>query len=57
MESELVTADMVEAMEFPQLARQYAVRAVPRTVVNDQVFIDGAMREEMFLERVLEAAA
>lgn len=57
LESDLIAADMVEAVELPQLARQYGVRAVPRTVVNGEVFIDGAMPEETFLARVLEAAA
>jgi hypothetical protein len=28
---------------------------VPRTVVNEDVFIDGALPEEAYLSRVLEA--
>lgn len=46
---------MVEATEFPSLVRRYSVRGVPRTVVNERVFIDGALPEEEYLNRVLEA--
>ena len=55
MENDLITADMVEATEFPQLAYRYNVRGVPRTVVNETHFIEGAMPEALFLERVLMA--
>ena len=55
LESEFVRADAVEATEFPHLVRRYGVRGVPRTVVNDAVFIDGALPEEEYLRRVLEA--
>ncbi len=55
LESDFITADMVEATEFPHLVQRYGVRGVPRTVVNESVFIDGALPEEMYLSRVLEA--
>ena len=35
--SDLVTADMVEATEFPHLAQRYQVRGVPLTVVNETI--------------------
>ena len=57
LESDLITADMVEATEFPHLAQRYQVRGVPRTVVNETGFIDGGLPEEMFLEQVLAAAS
>jgi glutaredoxin-like protein len=53
--SELITADMVEATEFPHLSQKYGVQGVPRTVVNDTFFIDGAVPEPQFLEKILEA--
>ena len=56
LESDLIRADMVEATEFPHLVQRYGVRGVPRTVVNEAVFIDGALPEEAYLARVLEAA-
>lgn len=56
LERDLIRADMVEATEFPHLVQRYGVRGVPRTVVNESAFIDGALPEETYLARVLEAA-
>ncbi len=50
-----ITADMVEATEFPQLAQRYNVRGVPRSVVNDDYPIEGAVPEQAFLDTVLRA--
>jgi hypothetical protein len=57
VESDLITADMVEATEFPHLSQRHQVRAVPRTIVNDGVGIDGALPEPMFVQQVLAAAS
>ena len=56
MENDSITAECIEATEFPDLSRQYHVMAVPRTVVNDKVAIEGSMPETMFIDRILEAA-
>ena len=53
MESERVTADVIEANEFPTLSAAYAVQAVPKTVVNDQVEFLGAMPEGRFVQEAL----
>jgi glutaredoxin-like protein len=55
LESPLIQADMVEATEFPHLANRYSVHGVPKTVINDTVFIEGAVAEDVFLENVLKA--
>jgi Thioredoxin domain len=55
MESERVTADVIEANEFPTLSAAYAVQAVPKTVVNDQVEFLGAMPEGRFMQEVWQA--
>ena len=55
MASDLVTADAVEATEFPELAMQYNVRGVPRIVVNEEHHFEGAMPEQWFVEEVLKA--
>lgn len=55
IESELVRADMVEAIEFPYLANKYQVYGVPRTVINETVHQEGAVPEPVFLAKVLEA--
>jgi hypothetical protein len=41
MENELITADAVEVSEFPHLARKYSVRGVPKTVINENQFMEG----------------
>jgi predicted DsbA family dithiol-disulfide isomerase len=56
MESDLITADLVEVTEFPHLAQRYQVRAVPRTVVNDTASIEGALPESEFVRAVVAAA-
>ena len=55
--SDLVTADMVEAIEYPHLAQKYSVMGVPRSVINETVHQEGAAPEPMFLERLKEAVA
>lgn len=55
IESELVRADMVEAIEFPHLSNKYHVHGVPRTVINETVHQEGAAPEPMMLEKLLEA--
>jgi glutaredoxin-like protein len=55
MESNLVVGDMVEAIEFPELSNKYNVMGVPRTVINDGVFLEGAAPEAMLMDKVREA--
>ncbi len=50
-----IVADVIEVQEYPQLAQMYAVRGVPKTVINDRLTFTGAVPEATFLERVLEA--
>jgi predicted DsbA family dithiol-disulfide isomerase len=51
--SSTITAYAVEATEFPDLVRRYQVTGVPKTVVNDQVEILGALPENEFVEQAL----
>ena len=55
IESDLITADLVEVTEFPDLAQRYQVRAVPRTIVNETGVIEGALPEAQFVEAVIAA--
>jgi predicted DsbA family dithiol-disulfide isomerase len=55
IESDLITADLVEVTEFPDLAQRYQVRAVPRTIVNETAVIEGALPEAQFVEAVIAA--
>jgi glutaredoxin-like protein len=51
-----ITSDMVEAIEFPHLAQRYEVSGVPRSVINENHFIEGAVPEKDFALRIVEAA-
>jgi glutaredoxin-like protein len=53
--SPMVRADMVEATEFPHLALKYQVMGVPRTVMNETVHIEGAVPEEVVVDKLRAA--
>lgn len=55
VESDLVTAEMVEASEFPHLAGRYQVFAVPKVILGEDHSFEGALPEEEFVRRVVEA--
>jgi glutaredoxin-like protein len=55
MASDQITADMVEAVEFPQLAQRYSVMAVPKTVINDKTELEGAAPPDLVVAKVLQA--
>ncbi len=52
-----ITADVVEAIEFPDLAQQHKVQVVPKIVINDKVEFEGRVPEHQFLKKILEAIA
>jgi glutaredoxin-like protein len=54
--SDHITADMVEAVEFPQLGNKYGLYGVPKTVVNETVQFDGAAPEPLVVARLMQAA-
>ena len=55
MENDHVKADVVEVQEFPQIAQRYRVMGVPKTVINETTQFIGAVPEETFIDKVLEA--
>jgi hypothetical protein len=55
-ESNLVTADCIEAIEFPYLGQRYLVRGVPKTVINETGFLEGAVPETKLIEAIKKAA-
>ena len=57
MASDLITADMVEATEFPHLSMKYNVMGVPRTVINETVYQEGAAPEALIVAKMQEALA
>ena len=50
--SDRIRADMVEATEFPHLSMKYNVMGVPRTVINETQFAEGAVPEHMLLDQL-----
>ena len=53
IENEMISADMIEATEFPQLSMKFNVRGVPRTMVSGDFPIEGALPENAFIQRVV----
>jgi glutaredoxin len=48
-----IVAYAIEATEFPDLARRYQVTGVPKTIVNDELDILGAVPEDAFVQQAL----
>ena len=56
VESPRITADVIEANEFPELSSRFSVSGVPKIVINDRIELLGSQREARFVEAVLAAA-
>lgn len=57
MESELITADAVDASEYPDLAERYQIYGVPLTVANERLRLEGGMPEAMFVQKILQGVS
>ena len=55
--SDLVTSEVIEVQEFPELGTSYNVRGVPLTVINEKVSFAGAANETMLLEYMKSAVS
>ncbi len=55
MLNENITADMIEATEFQELSMKFNVQGVPKTIINDNWDIIGAVPEKMVLDKINEA--
>ncbi len=55
MVSDRVTADMVEAQEFPEISQKYKVMGVPRTIINEKLHQEGAAPERMIMDLIKKA--
>jgi glutaredoxin-like protein len=56
MVSPHVRAETIEVTEFPELAERYQVRAVPLTVIADQVAIPGMVDEKDVVKELMKLA-
>ncbi len=52
----MIRADVIEAIEFPELSARYKVYSVPKIVINESVQFEGAYPEKLFVDKVIEAA-
>lgn len=57
IESPLVTAAAIDATEYPDLVEQYGVNGVPKTILNDEIEVLGAVPEGDFVDGLLRVAA
>ena len=56
MESSLVQAEMVEAMEFPELSSKHGVSGVPQTTINHGARnVVGAVPEQQLFAEILSS--
>ncbi|MBV8636820.1 MAG: thioredoxin family protein [Candidatus Eremiobacteraeota bacterium] len=57
MISPRITAEIIEAQEFTDIASRYTVMGVPRTVINDNNddALEGAVPADVLLQKILEA--
>jgi len=53
IESDMITADVIDSSEFAVLAQKYAVIGVPKIIINEKVEFVGAFNEDLFAEHVL----
>ena len=51
-----VRADIVDVTEFQDLALRYAVQGVPKTILNDRLYFEGALPEAEVMAAVVKAA-
>ena len=55
IESDFIAADVIESVEFPHLVNKYGVFGVPKTIINEQASVEGALPERKFLSEILKA--
>jgi len=56
LESPMVEAEMIEAMEFPELANRHGVSGVPQTTINDGAgTVVGAVPESHLVDEIQQA--
>lgn len=56
MESNLITTDLLNVEDFPDVAERYKAMSAPTVVVNQRYCFYGALEESQFVEQALEGA-
>jgi alkyl hydroperoxide reductase subunit AhpF len=52
----LIEGEMIESLEFQDLANKYQVFGVPKTIFNENIHLEGAVPPETFVEKLYDAA-
>ena len=55
LESPHITAEVIEAQEFPELSQRFKVRAVPTTVIDGKTTIPGAVPDTTLMDTIERA--
>lgn len=50
----LISSEMIESLEFGELAQEFEVFGVPKTVFNDSVTAEGLTPPEIFVDKLFE---
>jgi glutaredoxin-like protein len=55
LESPHISAEVIEANEFPELSRRYQVRGVPATIIDEKMSFAGSVPEDLLVD-IIERA-
>jgi len=55
MVNSLIRAEVIEAGEFPEVAHRYGVSSVPKSIMNEEREVIGALPEAEYLREFLSA--
>ncbi|TFG13864.1 glutaredoxin [Candidatus Thorarchaeota archaeon] len=50
-----IESDMVESLEFQDVAKKYEVFGVPKTIINENTAIEGLASPDLFVDKLYEA--
>ncbi len=50
-----IQADMVESLEFQEVAKKYEVFGVPKTIINEKTSIEGLASPDLFVDKLYDA--
>ncbi len=56
VESDAISVDFIDPLEFPELTKKYHIRGVPFAVINETMHFYAAMSEDEILEQLEKAA-
>jgi hypothetical protein len=55
LESTLVKTDIIIAGDYPELVKKYSIKDLPKTIIGENLHLDGHVTETVFLEMIFEA--